>query len=70
MKFSREEKQMIATHDPKLYTTYRCSENGLYQIGIETDTGICPFCKKKHKAISDIEGLKTKFRKELKLPEE
>ena len=65
-KLQKTEKIIIAIVDDN-YTTYDCTEHGIFQIRKDTDDGKCPYstCKGKVSLVENIAELKEKYRTEL-----
>jgi len=67
-RLQKTEKMIIATVDDN-YTTYDCSEHGIFQKRNDVDDGKCPYstCKGVVSLVKNIGELKEKFKKELGL---
>jgi hypothetical protein len=65
-KLQKTEKMIIAMADDN-YTTYDCTEHGIYQKRKDVDDGKCPYstCKGKVSLVENIDELKEKYKLEL-----
>ena len=65
-RFCKTEKFLIAMADDK-YVTYRCDEDGVFQLRLDVNTGNCPRCKKHYEPLENIDELQKKYKMELGL---
>jgi uncharacterized protein YbcV (DUF1398 family) len=67
-KLKKTEKMIIAISDDN-YTTYDCSEHGIFQIRKDVDNGKCPYstCKGSVVLVENINELREACKSELNL---